>query len=312
MKRLTLLACLVFSIACCWRLGLAAGAQPLFPQAPGEGNYVVDQANVLGVSDLLRINAAAAGFKQTTGVPIIVVTIKSLAGQQADPAGGIEAYALSLFNSWGVGSQRDNRGVLLLMAKEDRKTRIQLGGAWPASQDAVTRVIMDETIVPSFKRGAFADGLFNGVNKLGAMIESSPTPGSPAPSGMQTIPVSVTPPTAPMTWVCLLVGLLPVVFIVFAFARGVARSVVRGRSPRTTRADAPPIQASNYTQGWMAWGVWDVLAGGSDPSHWSHGGSGHGGSYGGYSGGSGGGGGDSSGGSFGGGSSSGGGSTGSW
>lgn len=265
---------------------------PEYPKPLDPGIYISDRAVVLTIGDVTRLNKAAAEIFETSGVPVVVVTIKSVEDMGGDPAGGIEKYAKDLFNHWGIGSAKDNRGVLLLLSSGDRKARIQLGSAWPPSQDAVTQKIMDTSIVPAIKRGAIAQGLIAGVTDLGAMIaesEAARKGAAPATSSAPAAPVPYIPPPpsavawlSPVFWCGGVVIALVVVF-------GIVRAFIRRGSGST----AAGLGYGSST------GMHDAWSGG----HSYGGGGGH---SGGDSGGGGGGGSD------GGGSSSGGGSTGSW
>ncbi len=80
--------------------------------------------------------------------------------------GPIERFAADLFDHWGIGFPDYNYGILLLIAKEDRKARIELGADWSREHDQVCQRIMDEIIIPRFKRGDFSGGIRQGVESL--------------------------------------------------------------------------------------------------------------------------------------------------
>jgi uncharacterized protein len=84
-------------------------------------NYVTDLAGVLDSAVAARIDAVAGDVDRKTGAQIAVVTVKSLEGRP------IEDYAVELYKQLGIGQKRDDRGVLLLVAPNERKYRIEVG-----------------------------------------------------------------------------------------------------------------------------------------------------------------------------------------
>jgi uncharacterized protein len=295
----------IHNIARVWLVVLAgligcrqAAAQIVYPEPPAAGHYVVDEAGLLSQAEAAEIDSAAAAVMAGAGRPVMVVTIPSLARMGADPAGGVEPYATALFNRWRIGSERDNVGVLLLVSKDDRRSRIELGGGWPDAQNVVTDRIMSGDIVPQMRQGRYAAGLLAGVKRLGEMTRAVPVESATAQPGSIAPPAGGLAPNSPLysppqqnffgpALGC--VGFGAVVMVI-----GVAGLIVLVR--RSTGA-ARVGRRHRYGGGWGAAGLggWDSGGG------WSGGGDSGGGS--GFSGG---GGGDS------GGSSHGGGSTGGW
>jgi len=94
-------------------------------------SYVTDLAGVLGVETGARLEALCTELEQKTGAQLAIVTVSSLEGES------VEIYAADLFKQLGVGSKRENRGVLLLVAPNERKYRIEVGyGLEPVINDA--------------------------------------------------------------------------------------------------------------------------------------------------------------------------------
>ena len=108
-------------------------------------------------------------------MPIIVVTINSMATYGAQDW-SIERYAQELFNHWGIGRESRNYGMLLLVSKDDRRARIELGGAWGSRHNAASYDIMDNLIIPAFKKGRFSAGILDGVRGLDAMARDLQLP----------------------------------------------------------------------------------------------------------------------------------------
>jgi uncharacterized protein len=93
--------------------------------------YVSDLAGVIAPDENTRLEALCAEVEQKTGAQMAIVTVKSLEGES------VEDYAADLLKQLGVGSKKDNRGVLLLVAPTERKYRIEVGyGLEPVINDA--------------------------------------------------------------------------------------------------------------------------------------------------------------------------------
>ncbi len=93
--------------------------------------YVTDLAGVIGAETKARLETLCAEVEQKTGAQMAIVTVGSLEGES------VENYAVDLYKQLGVGSKKDNRGVLLLVAPNERKYRIEVGyGIEPVINDA--------------------------------------------------------------------------------------------------------------------------------------------------------------------------------
>lgn len=140
----------------------AQGTQVTFPDKPASGTYYVDEAELISWTDRHAINKLADALWEEKAVPIIAVTITSLADHNA--AGyTIEQYAFELFNHWGIGNERYNYGMLLLVSEGDRKARIELGSAWGQGHNDQAKEIMDTLIIPQFRNEMFSEGIHIGV-----------------------------------------------------------------------------------------------------------------------------------------------------
>ena len=128
-------------------------------QSPGTPTgFVNDFANVLTVDQKVRLETALDTFQKETSNEISIVTITTLNDEP------IENYANELFRDWGIGSKKNNNGVLVLAVINDRKLRIEVGyGLEGALPDLLTKTIQENEIVPAFKTENYADGLEKGV-----------------------------------------------------------------------------------------------------------------------------------------------------
>ncbi|OGW28521.1 MAG: hypothetical protein A2X56_01620 [Nitrospirae bacterium GWC2_57_13] len=151
-----------------------------FPDKPPSEHYYVDTAGLINPETGKRIDTKAAALLGEERIPLYVVTISSLASHDAVTY-SIDQYATALFNHWGIGWQDRNYGILLLISKGDRKARIELGADWGRKFDYQAQQVMDELIVPAFKRGDFAEGIADGVRGLDAMARGLELPKAKAP-----------------------------------------------------------------------------------------------------------------------------------
>ena len=152
-------------------------------ERPGQREFVVDHADLLDAETEAQIRAIAGRLLDEHATPIVVITIESMAAHGGERM-QIETFARILFDQWGVGhptfrEQDWNTGILLLISKQDRKARIELGAGWEHTKDARARWIMDERIVPAFKRKDYSGGTLAGVRALDAMARSKSVPPEP-------------------------------------------------------------------------------------------------------------------------------------
>jgi len=137
-------------------IGCAVFAAELkFPALTGR---VVDDADILSGSTKSELDAMLAQHERTTGDQIVVATLESLQGHS------IEDYGYQLGRAWGIGQKGKNNGVILIVAPQERKTRIEVGyGLEGRLTDAQSRVIIEEKILPRFRNGDFNAGVLDGT-----------------------------------------------------------------------------------------------------------------------------------------------------
>src|SRR5260370_18506958 len=136
--RTALLPCLLFFTA---SFGAAEDIKKIQPTG-----YVSDLAGVINLEAKTRLEALCAEVEQKTGAQMAIVTVQSLEGES------VENYAVDLYKQLGVGVKKDNRVVLLLVAPNDRKYRIEVGyGLEPVINDA-RAVDAGRAIVPSLRQ----------------------------------------------------------------------------------------------------------------------------------------------------------------
>jgi uncharacterized protein len=151
-------------------LGLAAN----FPTLTGR---IVDQANVIPAETRRAIEPKLSELESKSGIQLVVATVTSLDGQEIEP------YANALFRTWKLGEKTKNNGVLLLVAPNERRVRIEVGyGLEGTLTDALTKVIITNAIAPRFKTGDFSGGIARGVDDIIAVLTTDASEWQKRPS----------------------------------------------------------------------------------------------------------------------------------
>jgi uncharacterized protein len=162
---------------------------------PGQHEFILDQANLLSETDKAKIRQIAEKLLKDKAAPIIVVTIDSMAHH-----GGvglrIETFAQLLFDQWGIGPAKVgktpwNYGILLLVSRDDRQARIELGAGWRRDKDVQAQQIMDEQIIPRFKQGNFSGGIVAGVESLDKLARDLKLPSRPRSTAEYIVPAVI-------------------------------------------------------------------------------------------------------------------------
>jgi uncharacterized protein len=182
-----------FGVFALWFLAATAGAalDPASIPSPRPQGWVVDQARLLSAEDIAALNALGDAVRQRDGAEMAIVTVGSTGG--AEP----RAFATTLFNRWEIGDRVRNNGLLLFVAIGDRSAEIVLGDGID-SDAGVARSdrIMQEVIVPRFRRGDNAGAIVAGARACAAAFFFLPD--TAAPSAEVTAVESETPPPAQM------------------------------------------------------------------------------------------------------------------
>ncbi|ODA32501.1 TPM domain-containing protein [Planctopirus hydrillae] len=147
---------------------------------PAEGQFIVDRASLLKQADYETVERLADNLLKSRAAPLIVVTISTMA-EVGGEGMSIDMFARTLFDQWGIGpktvaNENWNRGMLLVVAHDDRKARIELGAGWGRSHDKDAQQIMDELMLPHFRQGDYSSGILAGVEGLDAMARDLKLP----------------------------------------------------------------------------------------------------------------------------------------
>jgi uncharacterized protein len=133
-------------------------AEIRFPELTGR---VVDNANLINAQLEATLTAQLVEHENATSNQIVVVTLPDLQGYT------IEEYGYQLGRHWAIGQKDKNNGVLLIVAKQERKVRIEVGyGLEGTLTDALAANIIHTVILPEFKRGNFEAGVSGGVTAI--------------------------------------------------------------------------------------------------------------------------------------------------
>lgn len=144
-----------------------------YPQPVG---YVNDFASLLTPETRTRLEENLAALEKNSGHEVSVVTIETLAGDT------VENYAVELFEAWQIGKKGSDNGVLLLVAKEEREIRIEVGyGLEPVLTDGKAGDIIRNVIVPRFRSDEYDQGIEEGTNALVTVIGGGDPPAAPSP-----------------------------------------------------------------------------------------------------------------------------------
>lgn len=134
---------------------------------------VTDVTNTLTQQEKNSIEAKLAAFEQEKGAQIAVLIVPTTAPET------IEQYSIRVVEAWKLGRKGVDDGVLLLVAKNDKKLRLEVGyGLEGVLPDAIAKRIISEVIAPHFKQGNFAGGITAGIDAMLKVIggESLPAP----------------------------------------------------------------------------------------------------------------------------------------
>jgi uncharacterized protein len=161
-------ASVVFLIGLLLLLGTAF-ADPI--AVPALTARVTDQTGTLDATQMQSLEATLAAFEQAKGSQIAVLIVPTTGDET------IEEYSIRVTDQWKLGRKGIDDGVLLLVAKNDRKARIEVGkGLEGVIPDAIANRIIDEDIAPRFKLGDFDGGLQAGVARVSGLINGEPLP----------------------------------------------------------------------------------------------------------------------------------------
>ncbi|BES70461.1 hypothetical protein RE428_14790 [Marinobacter nanhaiticus D15-8W] len=161
LRKSMLLVLLVLLPATIW-----AQSTPKFPELTGR---VVDRAEMLSPDVEAHLSQMLQAHEQASTEQVVVVTLPDLQGFP------IEDFGYQLGRHWGIGQEGEDNGALLIVAKEERKIRIEVGyGLEGRLTDADSSVIINRIITPAFRQGNFQAGIVNGAEAMIQVLGGEP------------------------------------------------------------------------------------------------------------------------------------------
>ena len=156
----------LLALLLCW--AFAAAADVAVPPLVGR---LVDQTGTLSSGDVASLQQTLRDFEARKGSQIAVLIVPTTAPET------IEQYALRVAEAWKIGRKKIDDGALVVVAKDDRKLRIEVGyGLEGALTDVTSKRIIDEIITPRFRSGDFAGGISLGVDRIIRVIDGEKLP----------------------------------------------------------------------------------------------------------------------------------------
>jgi uncharacterized protein len=165
----------LLALMLCW--AFAAMADVAVPPLTGR---VVDKTATLSSSDVASLDQTLKNFEARKGSQVTVLIVPTTQPET------IEQYSLRVAEAWKIGREKIDDGAILVVAKDDRKLRIEVGyGLEGALTDVTAKRIIDEVITPKFRNSDFGGGISDGVNRILRVIDGEPLP-APAPRQQQS------------------------------------------------------------------------------------------------------------------------------
>jgi uncharacterized protein len=136
-----------------------------FPKLTGR---VIDNAGLISDAGEARLDALLKQHEEKTSNQVVIATLASLQGTT------IEDFGYQLGRHWGIGKKGRDNGLLLIVAPNERKVRIEVGyGLEGTMTDVASKTVIDGVIVPKFKAGQFEDGISAGVQAIVGILEGN-------------------------------------------------------------------------------------------------------------------------------------------
>jgi uncharacterized protein len=195
----------LLALLLCW--AVTAFADVAVPPLTGR---VVDQTGTLSSGDIDRLTQTLKNLELGKGSQVAVLIVPTTQPET------IEQFSIRVADAWKIGRKKIDDGAILVVAKDDRRLRIEVGyGLEGALTDVTTKRIIDEIITPKFRSGDFAGGISAGVERIIGVIDGEPLPAPPQRQQQQQ--------SSDLTW--LLNPLNPFTIIAILVLGGVMRGI---------------------------------------------------------------------------------------
>lgn len=141
-------------------------AQKAVPEHGGNNGWVHDEAGILSAQTIAQLEGLLKFDRDSTSNQIAVLIVKNLDG------GDIDEYANRVFNTWKLGAEKKDNGILFLIAMEERQMRIEVGaGLEGVLTDAQSSRINRNEVAPAFRQGQYEQGVVQGVMAIRQSIK---------------------------------------------------------------------------------------------------------------------------------------------
>jgi uncharacterized protein len=148
----------ILHFGCCI---VVSSSDALALEVPPLQGYVNDYAGMISSGAKTNLENELRVFEQTDSTQIVILTVPSLEGEN------LEEFSMRVADSWKIGQRQKDNGIILLVAQQERKIRIEVGrGLEGRVTDLMAGRVIDLVMKPKFKRGDFDGGLFAGVHAL--------------------------------------------------------------------------------------------------------------------------------------------------
>jgi len=152
----------------CLAFAPPASADVAVPELTGR---VVDQTGTLSSSDIAALSQKLRDFENRKGSQVAVLIVPTTQPET------IEQFSIRVAEAWKIGRRKVDDGAILIVAKNDRHLRIEVGyGLEGALTDVTSRRIIDEVITPKFRTGDFSGGIGDGVDRMSRVVDGEPLP----------------------------------------------------------------------------------------------------------------------------------------
>src|SRR5260221_12520016 len=195
----------LLALLLCW--AVTAFADVAVPPLTGR---VVDQTGTLSSGDIDRLTQTLKNLELRKGSQVAVLIVPTTQPET------IEQFSIRVADAWKVGRKKIDDGAILVVAKDDRRLRIEVRyGLEGALHDVTTKRIIDEIITPKFRSGDFAGGISAGLDRMIGVVAGEPLPAPPQRQQQQQ--------SSGLTW--LLNPLNPFTIIAILVLGGVMRGI---------------------------------------------------------------------------------------
>ncbi len=230
-----------------WAAPLAA-AEPSFPELTGR---VVDEAGLLTPADKASLESELKALEDKSSDQVVVVTLPSLQGYP------IEEYGYKLGRHWGIGTAKLNNGVLLIVAPNERKVRIEVGrGLEPILTDALSKIIIENGILPNFRAGDYASGIKDGVRDITLVLTGD--------AAELEVRARARPDAddAAIDWVMVIFWILIILYFIWVMYRSTRPPGIKGRRSGPVFIPGPGWESGSSGGGWSSGGGGGGFSGG--------------------------------------------------